>query len=425
MPVRRDPRIRFAVTLARALHRYGTPTHRLEETMNSVLRRLGLEGAFFSIPTGVFASFGSPEEHRTSLIRTETTETNLEKLSDLDELAEEVIRGDLDATTGTARVGAIMATPSRYPPLLALIAMALSSATAARFFGGGWREIVVAAAIGVIVGFVETGLGRSEGARRILPIVAAIIASAGATAAGHIVHPFSIYVAMLAGVAILLPGMQITTAMTELATGNLVSGSARLTGSALVLLELGFGVAVGSQIARLLPADTAPMHFLDWVLGAPVAQLLPPLPAITTPMRLPEWTVYAALILAPMAFTVLLRARPRDLGWIATACALAFGGSRLGRYMMGPELGALIGTVALGLGGNLFARFTGRPSSVAIVPGLIILVPGSIGFSSLSNFIAKDVLSGAQAAFTVVLVAMALVTGLLIANVIVPPKKSL
>lgn len=402
-PVRRDPRIRFAVTLARALHRYGTPTHRLEEAMNGVLRRLGLEGAFFSIPTGVFASFGSPEEHRTSLIRTEATETNLEKLSALDELAEEVIRGDLDAGTGTARVGAIMATPSRYTPFVALVAMALSSATAARFFGGGWREVAVAAVIGVIVGAADTVIRRSEGARRILPIVAAIIASAGAAAATYVIHPFSTDVAMLAGVAILLPGMQITTAMTELATGNVVSGSARLIGSALVLLELGFGVAVGTQITRLLP----------------------PVLLDTTPVRLPEWTLYLALILAPMAFTVLLRARPRDLGWISAACALAFGGSRLGRYLMGPELGALIGTVALGIGGNLFARLTGRPSSVPIVPGLIILVPGSIGFTSLSKFMAQDVLHGAQAAFTVVLVAMALVTGLLVANVVVPPRKSL
>jgi len=384
--------------------------------MNNVLQRLGLEGTFFSIPTGVFASFGSPEEHRTSLIRTETTETNLEKLSALDELAEEVIRGDLDAGTGTARVGAIMATPSRYPPMLVLVAMALSSGTAARFFGGGWREIAVAAVIGVGIGAADIAI-RQSGVRRILPIVAALIASAAATTAGHYVHPFSIYVATLAGVAILLPGMQITTAMTELATGNLVSGSARLTGSALVLLELGFGVAVGGQIAHLV------LMKLGLVGGGQIA--LPALELGATPMRLPEWTIYAALILAPMAFTVLLRARPRDLGWIAAASILAFSGARVGRYLMGPELGALVGTVALGIGGNLFARITGRPSSVPIVPGLVILVPGSIGFSSLSKFIAQDALSGAQAGFSVVLVAMALVTGLLIANVIVPPRKSL
>lgn len=49
-----DSRIAFAAKLARALHHYGTPTHKLEQAMNLILLRLGIEGYFFSTPTGIF-----------------------------------------------------------------------------------------------------------------------------------------------------------------------------------------------------------------------------------------------------------------------------------------------------------------------------------------------------------------------------------
>lgn len=399
----RDPRIIFSITLARALHRSGTPAHRLEETMKMVLGRLGLDGAFFAMPTGIFASFGTPESHRTSLIRAETGEQSLEKLSLLNELAESLIKGDLGVTEGTRRVEEIVAAPPRYTKLLVVLCFSIASGTAARFFGGGWREMAVAAVIGMVIGSTNLAIGQSQNARRVFEIVAAVIASALATIAASIVLPFSTYVSTLAGLIILVPGLTLTTGMTEIATGNLVSGAARLTGAALTFLEIGFGVALGSQVARLIP-------------GMPVA---------SAPLPLDAWTLWLALLASPFAFTVLLQARPRDAGWIMIACILGFGGARLGTLLLGPELGVLVGACSLGLGANLFARIIKRPAAVMLLPGLILLVPGGIGFGSLSKFIERDVMSGMEAAFSVLLVAVALVTGLLLANVIIPPRRTL
>src|SRR5262249_57709937 len=60
------PKVAFAVKVARTLHEYGTPTHRLEQIMDQVTRRIGLEGQFFLLPTGIFLSFGAPEEQRST-----------------------------------------------------------------------------------------------------------------------------------------------------------------------------------------------------------------------------------------------------------------------------------------------------------------------------------------------------------------------
>ncbi len=398
-----DPRVAFAIRLSKALHRYGTPTHRLEQTMDMVLRRVGLRGMFFSIPTGIFASFGLPEEHKTSLIRISLSEVNIEKLSDLDELATGVIDGEVDVEEGMKRIESIVAAPARYSPLAVTLSFALSSAASARFFGGGWREVVVAAVIGVAIGGIAIVVGRREGTRRLFEITAAVAAAAIAAMATQWIDLSSVYITTLGGLIILLPGLTLATAMTELATGNLVSGTARLTGAALTFLEIGFGVALGGEISRLLPET------------AIIARHVP----------LPDWTLFLSLALAPLSFAVLLRARLSDVGWITLACLVSFGSARFGTFLLGPQLGAFVGATALGLAGNIFSRFRRRPTAVILLPGLILLVPGSIGFGSLAKFIERDVMSGVGAAFNVALVATALVTGLLLANVIVPAKRGL
>jgi len=51
-------RTSFVLKMAEALHRYGHPAHRLEESLAATSKKLGLEAQFFSTPTSIFASFG-------------------------------------------------------------------------------------------------------------------------------------------------------------------------------------------------------------------------------------------------------------------------------------------------------------------------------------------------------------------------------
>ena len=242
-----DPRVMLAVRLGRALHRYGIPTHRLESAMNRVLERLGLDGHFFAMPTGVLISFGLPEEHRTSLIRVDPGEVNLEKQTLLDELVTDIVDGQVSAAEGIRRVDHIVLAKSRYGAALTVAAFGLSSGAASRFFGGGWREAVVSAGIGVVIGVLSVVLKDTKEARSIIEPAASLVAAVLAVAAASALRPLSVYITTLAGLVVLLPGLMVTTAVRELATNNLISGTARLTGAALIFFEMGFGVALGSR----------------------------------------------------------------------------------------------------------------------------------------------------------------------------------
>jgi uncharacterized membrane protein YjjB (DUF3815 family) len=102
--------------------------------------------------------------------------------------------------------------------------------------------------------------------------------------------------------------------------------------------------------------------------------------------------------------------------------AMGFAGARWGASVLGPELGAFLGALVVGLAGNLYSRWQSRPAAVVTVPGLLMLVPGSMGFRSISALLDEDVLGGIHSAMSMFLVAAALVAGLLAANIFLRPR---
>jgi len=136
----------------------------------------------------------------------------------------------------------------------------------------------------------------------------------------------------------------------------------------------------------------------------------------------PTWTRYLALGLAPFAFGVLLGARPRDLPWILVAVLVGFSGLQLGQQTIGAEVGAAIGALTVGLAANLFERLRLGPAAVVQVPGILVLVPGSIGFRGITALIDENLTTGFAAWSGMLLTAVALAAGLLLSNVVLPPR---
>lgn len=399
----REDQITFVLALGEALHVYGTPAHRLEDALGAVSARFELRGQFFSTPTSITAAFGAPGTQSTHLLRVQPGVIDLHRLAEVDEIANRVIRGEQEIEAGLREIEALGRAPRLYPEWATLLASALISAATARFFQGSWREIVLAGGIGLVVGAMSVRAMRSQQTMWLLEPVAACLAALLAALGALVLGPASIYLATVSGLISLMPGFTLTIAMTELATRNLVSGTARLMGALLILVELGFGVALGQKLA-------------SWLA------LTPPPPG-SGPMF--GWTEAVALPIATAGFAVLFETRRRDMVWFMGAGALGYIGGRVGASWLGPELGAFVGALVVGAASNAFARWLDRPATILLVPGIILLVPGSIGFRSMTAMIDHDVIGGVGTAFTMILIASALVAGLLFANVLVSPRRAL
>jgi uncharacterized membrane protein YjjP (DUF1212 family) len=394
--------ITFLLRLGEALHAYGYSAGQLESVMTAGAARLGLEGQFFSTPTSILAALGAVPNQRTFLIRTDPGTIDLGKLGELDALQKDVLEQRLTPAEGLARVEAVLvAAKGRYGPIARVLATGLSSGCASIFLGGGLVEAAWSTVLGTIVGLGETLTKPGPQSARLFETAAACLAWLLAAVLARFAGPFSQGNVALAGVVVLLPGLMLTLAMSELATGHLASGSARLIGAVTVFVSLAIGVALGSRLALLLLGVTPNVR----------------------PEHLPWWAIYAVLPLAALGFAVVFRARPREILPIIVAGGLAIGGARLGARWLGADLGSFIGAFTAAAISNLFARVRRQPATLTLVPAIVLLVPGSIGFSSLSAMLNRDVVPGVESAFRTVLISVALATGLLIADVLVPARR--
>lgn len=395
--------IDFALKLGKALQVYGAPSHRLEEAMSATLRRMGIIGEFFSTPTAIFATLGSGRDKQIELIRIETTDYDLTKLSKLNELASSVAGGRVSPAEGSRVIDQIVASPKAYGPLLTTLCFALTSGAASRFFGAGLIEIVLAITAGLIVGLTALLAPRIALIGRLFDPLSGFLVSFFAVAAATFLGGASVPIVTVAGLIILVPGFTLTVAVNELAQRNLMSGAARLSGALIVFLMIGFGVAAGGLVAK---------------------SIFGPIPDVG-PVALPGWTAWIAVAVAAVTLAVLFLAPLRDFLWVLIACSITYLGVSQGSRHFGPEVGVFIGAIGAGVFSNLHARILDRPAAVTRVPAMMLLVPGGLGFIGLSSLLQQNILEGIETAFKVALVAVALVTGFIVSNAIVPPREKL
>jgi len=392
--------------LAQGLHEVGIPSSRLEATIDAASERLGLGLELLSNPTALFCTFEHEGRQEVRMARTAPGEVDLGRLVELEPLLADFERGKIGPAAACARLDALRALPPRYSPAVQAAAFAAASASAAAFFRGSALDVAAAAGLGLVTGVLALLAARRARLGAIFEPLASLIVAFATVALIRVGAPLDEGAVLLAGLIVLVPGYTLTVAMTELATRHLTSGTTRLAGALGTLLGMGFGVGLGRALGAFVPASG----------GA--AETLATLPTL-------DGALPFALIVAPLAFLVLFRARLRDAARILAAGALAFAGARFGAALFGPEIGVCLGALALGAASNLDAKLTRKPASVMLVPGIMMLVPGGIGFQSVASFLAHDTLSGVEAGFRMVLVAMALVAGLLAANAVVRPRGAL
>ncbi|MEE9141777.1 MAG: threonine/serine exporter family protein [Gammaproteobacteria bacterium] len=395
--------VRFLMRLAAALHRYGTPTNRLEEALYGMARVLGVEAQFLATPTSITASVGPEGEQEIRLLRLDPGEQNLEKLARLHDVMKLVGASEMNAARGAEKIRTIVDAPMRYGKSLTVLGFMAASSTATYLFGGAWNEIIVGLAIGTVLGLLAVfSLPRPRLARMYFAI-AAMIAALAAGLAAFILQPLYPFIAILGSLIVLIPGLSLTIAMNELANGHLMSGTARFAWALFIFLQMGFGVAVGVILVGTLGTVPVPVE----------------------PAQLPDYLKFVAFPIAAAGFTVLFRARPSDYIWILLVSAVSYAAARVGAAVAGSVIAAAFGAWVLGCSSNLLARLRDEPAAITFLPGLILLVPGSVGFRSIEALVQHDVVSGIEAAFFMTLTAMALVTGMLLANLTVASRRLL
>lgn len=407
-----DARVRFLTEYARRLHNAGVSSQRLEGAIRATARALRLECEAWSTPTGLLLSLTDTDallgSQQTRVLRLEPGHVDLGALAALDRIGEEVLAGRLDIDGAWAAMRALDRPMTRARRLRTIAAFGVASTAVAGLLGTSWLDLAVACVLGLVIGWISVRSGEHPDLDAANEAVSALVATTLATLFGHFVAPIAVQTVVVSALIVLMPGLMLTTAMTELATQQLSSGSARAAGALTVLLKLTFGSIAATQV----------LGAIGWSVPTPV------------PSTLPVAVEWVAAVLAAASFATLFQAARRDVPLVMASALAGYVITRVtGAWFADGSAvfagGVFFASLAMAALANLYGRWSGRPGSLVRLPGIMLLVPGSVGFRALGMVMARDYTMGLETLIAVLSALLALTAGLLFGALLVPPRRHL
>jgi uncharacterized membrane protein YjjP (DUF1212 family) len=386
--------------LAEQLHLVQMPADAIDVVLRKVAHSLGASADFM-----LFQSYAASELRFAKSRRVEFRRIAFDphwrvaRTREVVELARSVVHGRLGISEARRELHRIGAAPSLYPAWAVVPAYGIYGTAVAARIGGNWMEVLVAGLVGITSGLTHLGTIHRRQVDLQKSFLAGVVGTTTVLALSRVLPPFNFPSALFGGVALLVPATLLTIGTHELASEALESGQLRLAYGLLRFAMLGAGI-------------TAVVKFWKLFLGDFTSPQVP---------HLPVWQVILILVVGGAALIVCLQARVKDAHWIIGAVLLAYSSQELTKHFFGKAGSPLIAALILGLAANLVSRrFTHFPA-VIIVPGLLQLVPGFLGTESLLHLL-KGEAGGDETFFQVILVALQIVIGLLLAGVMVKPR---
>ncbi len=401
-----DDARRFIIKVGLAAHSYGSTASRLQSFLVGLAKKFGYEGIFRTTPSEiVFALRESPESpQRVELIATPAPGVDLDKLARLGDLLNEVKSGTLSLADAPARVDAIDQVRPPWGKLATLLGYAFVGLGLAPLLGGGWSDAFVATLFSILVyGMVLLSARLGPSASAWLPFSSAFVVGLLATVVKLWLPELNLVLVILSAIAILLPGYTISLGAGELVAQHIVSGAANLTSGLVCLVSQIAGGWLGIATASL-------------AVSAAAAEPATPVDPVWVQLLFPFLLVGLCL-----AF----QTSRRDLPWAVLVSGIAYLGVMAGSSVLDANLGNLVGTIAAVVIANLWGRKTGRPASIVLIPAIVMLVSGTIGFRGLASMAQGELLVGAEQFGQMFVVALTIVAGIMVGYTMVRPQQGL
>lgn len=386
-----DDAVRALVAfLGAAMVATGQPVSDVEDELAEVSTSLGFPDVQIAAsPTGVFVNLASGLPATFESVQ---GGLRLDQAAEVRSIRHRLSQSTLTVSEATEQLRDLRHRPPRYPEWMANLGwIAIATGIALILQPGGAN--VAFAAVGAVVVVALFRLGqRFALIATLLPMLAAFLLACGVFAAANAHLLDGPLRTLLPPLAVLLPGALIVTAMSELAAGDMVAGTSRLTFGLVQLLLFTLGIVAASHVIAVPAAELTNLRVetLGW------------------------WAAPVGLILISVGIGVLESPPVRLLPWITAVLILAFAAQSFGQHVGGAAVGSFLGAVAATLGSSLVeAVRPNLPRLVVMLPAFWLLVPGSLGLLSTTALV-TDPGGGGANAFGVVTVVCAIAVGLLV-----------
>ncbi|KAF9280995.1 hypothetical protein BGZ68_006906 [Mortierella alpina] len=394
------------IRLCKSFIRYGAPSHRIELAMEAMCKTFGVDGSFAFLPGLMMISFGDSDTH--------TSETHLIKcaqgfdmgrLAKVHKIARAVVYKHMQPDEALVNLKAINGEKPPYNMWAMLVAYAVSSGLIAPLvFQGSWYDMLAGMGLGSMVGLTTLMASRYSVYSNVFEVSTSIVIAFVAKALREYVCFTGV---VLSGIVTLLPGLSLTTAIMELSSRYMISGSVRMFYSLIYCLFLGFGLSIGSNlwdVFKAPPPGDQPSGFCH--------------PA-TEPWR---WVLFPLLAIG---FNVQLHALPRQWPVMVICSSVGYAVSQFaGLYWPHSlHIAAAVSAFVVGLLGNIYERLTHELAFVPILGAILLIVPGGMGVRSSLMLLGQvgNTSQGTAFALQMILVALGIAVGLFASTLVVYP----
>jgi uncharacterized membrane protein YjjP (DUF1212 family) len=355
----------FLVRLGAAMNAADEPVYVVQQTLRRVAAAFGMRDARISaFPTSLLVSLGGGESATLELTTPLASNPRLDQIAALHRLVSEAERGAVRPAEGLRRLDELREAAPRFGAFTSLAGYAVLAIGIAMILQPAPREIVAAALFGAIVGGLRLATRTQATLQILLPVIAAFaIASLTALVIQHDLANPGLR-ALIASLVVFLPGAALTTAVLELAGGEMISGSSRLVWAGVQLALLAFGILAGVEAAGIPPATV--FARADDPLG--------------------DWAPWVGVLVFAAGVFVSNSAPPRSLGPLLIVLYAAWIGQFVGNEVFGGYVSALVGALVMTLVATLVARLPGAmPAYASFLPGFWLLVPGAMSLIGLTE----------------------------------------
>ncbi|KZT11599.1 DUF1212-domain-containing protein [Laetiporus sulphureus 93-53] len=452
----------FILTLAKALVKYGAPSHRIESQLLSAGKILDLKCEFVHLPTVIIATFNadlhSHNERSEVHFIPRKGSLSLGALHLVHQIYRGVVHDEISAKDGVKRMENLFASPPVYGlRVRALLSFLLAACICPLAFGGSFADMWLAGVGALVLFFVQTFIASKAIAlyANIYDVTVTVGISFVARALSSIRTESFCYTSISsAGIVGILPGFLILCSSLELGSKNIVCGSVNMVYALIYTLTLGFGLQLGSDlfllvhpsardtVVQVVTQDTNPINGIfmrDFGLNATNMLNGAFTFSNTTPVVLdnvvmgcyrpdnlpwyfqafPWWSEF---FLVP-GFAILLslaNAQPW-MSWdflvMILISIVSYLANKVANHFIfnHSDIVSSIGAFAVGLLGNIYSRQFGGTAFTVMVPGVLFLVPS--GLSQAGGITAQG--DGIEIGYAMITVTVGITVGLFLSQALV------
>lgn len=355
---------RFIVRLGAALNAVGEPVYAIQSSVMRVAAAYGVPAArITAFPTSLLVSLSGGESTVLELTTPRVEPPRLDRIAALHRLLEEAERGVVEPAEGIRRLDEIRDLEPRFGPWASIAGYGVLTIGIALILHPAPRDVLAAGIFGLIVGALRL-VTRAPTLQVLLPVVAAFcVAALTALAVEHDLADPGLR-AMIAALVVFLPGAALTTAVLELAHGDMIAGSSRLVWSSVQLMLLAFGIVAGIEAVGV--SSSQAFSSADAVLG--------------------DWAPWLGVLVFACGVIVANSVPPKAFGPLLIVLYAAWVGQVVGNHLFGGYISGLVGALVMTPVAAVAARLpSAMPVYASFLPGFWLLVPGAISLIGLTR----------------------------------------